>query len=518
MTIESSPPNPSPPRRRQRSAWRRRTALAAATALAGLTAVPTLATAATITLEGDALVFRAAPGEANDLFVNDEGSAFVFSDDVLVTAAPDLCERGEFDPEGLLRCAPQPGGIRVELGDGGDRARLGMGWAIGTPITIDGGPGDDELTGYHGPETLHGGDGNDVLKGDQGDDRLFGDSGNDTVEGGDGADEVRGGEGDDTVGGGGSAQSADVIDGGPGRDTLSEYEYTAGGSQPAPTAPITLTLGGGADDGRPGEGDDVSGIEVAKLLVAANITSGAGPVELSVFRTQALPSRLIGSDQADTLTGFDHADVIEGGAGPDTIVGGYGDDTIVPGPGRDAVNADTSAACNFFECRPPHGNDTIDARDGEVDSISCGVGQDTVLADAVDIVAADCENVERSGATGGPGGKSGTDGDVGKKAKKLGVTVPKKLTAKAIRRGTKLAVTVPKAGKLTLSLTRRVGKKVRTFASGRATAKSAGTVKLRLKATKAQRSKLARGSYRLKLTLRPKAGKATSVTRTVKVR
>ena len=31
-------------------------------------------------------------------------------------------------------------------------------------------------------------------------------------------------------------------------------------------------------------------VEVAKLLVAADITSGAGPVELSVFRTQALPS------------------------------------------------------------------------------------------------------------------------------------------------------------------------------------------------------------------------------------
>lgn len=488
--------------------------------LVSTAAVPAVATAGTVTAEGGALVFRAAPGEANDLYVNDEGGEIVFDDSLAMTSTPGLCDRGEFEPAGRLRCVPQGGsGVRIELGDGDDHLRLGSGWTLGTPIAADGGPGNDELNGYAGPETFHGGDGNDTLKGNQGDDHLFGDAGNDVIEGGDGADEVRGGDGDDTVGGGGTADRADIVDGGAGRDTLDQYEWTAGGSQPAPSQPITLTIDGVADDGRPGEGDNVIDVEVAKLLVAANITAGPGPVELSVFRTQALPSRLIGTDQPDMLTGFDYDDRIEGGAGDDVIVGGYGNDTIIPGPGRDTVNADTATACNFFECRPPQGNDAIDARDGEVDTITCGVGEDSVLADPIDIVAADCETVQRSGSSSGPddkGGKSGKSGDAGK-AKKLTVTLPRKLTAKAVRKGTKLAVATPKAGKLTLTLTRKVGRKQRTFATGKATAKAAGTVKVPLKVVKAQRAKLGRGSYRLKVTLRPKAGKATSVSRTVKV-
>ena len=57
-----------------------------------------------------------------------------------------------------------------------------------------------------------------------------------------------------------------------------------------------------------------------------------------------------------------------------------------------------SGECGIYYCKLPHGNDTIDARDGERDSVNCGVGADTVRADAVDTVAPDCETVER-GAT-----------------------------------------------------------------------------------------------------------------------
>jgi hypothetical protein len=45
-------------------------------------------------------------------------------------------------------------------------------------------------------------------------------------------------------------------------------------------------------------------------------------------------------------------------------------------------------------CRSGSGNDTINARDGEVDSIQCGVGTDVVNADAADVVT-DCETVNR---------------------------------------------------------------------------------------------------------------------------
>ena len=55
-------------------------------------------------------------------------------------------------------------------------------------------------------------------------------------------------------------------------------------------------------------------------------------------------------------------------------------------------------------CTEPYGNDTVDVRDGEPDTVDCGWGQDIVYADAVDTVAPDCETVIRSG---GPAPSSG---------------------------------------------------------------------------------------------------------------
>ena len=45
------------------------------------------------------------------------------------------------------------------------------------------------------------------------------------------------------------------------------------------------------------------------------------------------------------------------------------------------------------------GNDRIKARDGVAERISCGSGSDTVVADAPDVTAADCEIVDRPSAT-----------------------------------------------------------------------------------------------------------------------
>jgi dipeptidyl aminopeptidase/acylaminoacyl peptidase len=57
-------------------------------------------------------------------------------------------------------------------------------------------------------------------------------------------------------------------------------------------------------------------------------------------------------------------------------------DFLHPGKGRDRVYAGA-------------GNDRIFASDGERDSIDCGPGKDTVLADRLDVVAANCEQVRR---------------------------------------------------------------------------------------------------------------------------
>jgi len=86
------------------------------------------------------------------------------------------------------------------------------------------------------------------------------------------------------------------------------------------------------------------------------------------------PDRLVGTARADTLSGRGGADVLAGGAGNDLLVGGAGRDRIDAGTGSDLVATEY---------------------DGARDSVVCGRGVDTVTADPVDRVAADCELVAR---------------------------------------------------------------------------------------------------------------------------
>ena len=65
---------------------------------------------------------------------------------------------------------------------------------------------------------------------------------------------------------------------------------------------------------------------------------------------------------------------------------GAGDDTIRVGPLVDKVTVILAGA----------GNDTIRALNGSYDNISCGDGQDVVIADPHDTIASDCEVVQFS--------------------------------------------------------------------------------------------------------------------------
>ncbi|MGZ6645517.1 MAG: CHRD domain-containing protein [Solirubrobacteraceae bacterium] len=85
-----------------------------------------------------------------------------------------------------------------------------------------------------------------------------------------------------------------------------------------------------------------------------------------------------GSLTGDTVTGDDGPNALRGGPGDDTLAGGGGADIIDGGTGADTISGDA-------------GDDVILARDGEVDRIACGDGVDSVVADAQDVVAADCE-------------------------------------------------------------------------------------------------------------------------------
>jgi Putative metal-binding motif/RTX calcium-binding nonapeptide repeat (4 copies) len=76
-----------------------------------------------------------------------------------------------------VRCPPGSS-IAVNLGGGNDRFRAD---ALPIPITVAGGPGNDDIGTSGGPDVLAGGPGADVLRGNSGIDEYFGESGNDTI-------------------------------------------------------------------------------------------------------------------------------------------------------------------------------------------------------------------------------------------------------------------------------------------------------------------------------------------------
>ena len=104
------------------------------------------------------------------------------------------------------------GADRVEGGRGDDELSGGKGRDV-----IFGGEGDDEIHGGGARDKLMGGEGDDLITGGGGADRLKGGFGRDTLDGGDGADKLIGGRGDDELTGGGGEDSfffskgADVV-------------------------------------------------------------------------------------------------------------------------------------------------------------------------------------------------------------------------------------------------------------------------------------------------------------------
>jgi Ca2+-binding RTX toxin-like protein len=243
------------------------------------------------------------------------------------------------------------------------------------PVTYVAGPGDDLIETGDGADTLDGGPGHDRLRSGGGADVLVGGEGNDELDGYEGADRLDGGEGDDLLHPDHYERaSADVVDGGPGVDRIESDWSTRLLDDPEP--PVAITLGGGADDGRPGEGDDIRGVERLILSKGGRVV-GTDAAEYVKLHQVGDAGELVGAGGDDELRGGDGRDTIDGGPGADLLDGGFGDDAITGGPGRDTISADLAGGdCGPLWCKYPFGNDTVDARDGEVDSISCGAGTD----------------------------------------------------------------------------------------------------------------------------------------------
>lgn len=486
------------------------------TTLVALAAIATLpvagAQAAAISYDGDTLVYTAAPGESNWPYIgNGVGGRILISDHYDATFPADRC----LGADGEYAC-DMPDRIRLDLGDGSDRNGFRDGYVGTTPVDVFGGPGADSLEAHYDaptPVRLDGGDGNDGLRGYGADDVLIGGAGDDTLNGSGGSDELRGGEGNDTLKPDDqAAPSADIADGGPGIDLLEDYvQYFPGGGGVHP--PTTITFGGGADDGRPGEGDDITSVERMTAYVSGRFVLTDAAEDLQIWANMDSGASVAeGHGGNDIITGHDAVETIDGGTGDDRIEGGFNHDTLIGGPGKDLIYGDQTARCGSADtvC-VPYGNDVVEARDGEVDVIDCGPGTDRAVVDAIDVVA-NCETVDTTGASGGPAapGSQGQPGGggPGSSSGSTAALAGKQKLSTALAKGLKVKFTGAKPGKA--KFTAKQGKK--TVASGSAKVSAAGTATVTLTFTKAARRAL-KGKKSLVLKL---SGAGVSATVTVK--
>jgi Ca2+-binding RTX toxin-like protein len=384
------------------------------------------------------------------------------------------------------------GSFLLQGGGGRDSLSMSDEAALnGLPATLNGGPGNDNVKDFSpGNRTLDGGDGDDVMFGSGGDDTMRGGAGNDEMDGEDGNDTVSGGDGDDALFGDHfKAPGTDVIDGGPGFDRIRD-DWSFGTTNP----PVDITLDRTANDGRPGENDNV--FDVEQIEGPAGRYVGSDAAETFVVGASGLASSVSGGGGNDTITTLNGPDTVDGGAGDDRITAGFDNDTVTGGPGRDALFADTTDSfCGIFVCTLPFGNDTVNARDGEPDQIDCGVGADRAVTDTSDTVA-NCETNEAAGPSGG--GPSGGSGGGPGAAAALTVVSARSIR-QIVRRGLKIRVSCPARCTIRARLIadRKLARKLRLgrsrqLAGARRSLASAGSATLTLKVVKKARKRFGR--------------------------
>jgi Ca2+-binding RTX toxin-like protein len=360
------------------------------------------------------LTYTARAGEDNNVTVTADADSIVLRDTGAVVSNSTGCKPGA-DLHEVVCESSNYFYYTVALGDGDDAMTISDSSSVYSYGTIDGGTGDDSLTGGSGPDILRGGPGHDVLRGgggrdsaDYGDHALGvtvvlgtgGQGGNVSEDaGGDdlGADieNIAGGGGDDTLVGDARINS---IQGGPGRDAItggggddllsgdaSQYEALSVAYPAGADGNDTIDGGAGNDrmSGGPaadsfvgGSGTDTVSYAQSPDSVTADLAgdgNDGGPSDESVGSPASdNPRDTIGADvealegsySADTLTGSPGDDHLDGNSGNDILAGLGGDDTIADGDGADTVSGgagdDTiSAPYGYYD-----GGDGADSYDG----------------------------------------------------------------------------------------------------------------------------------------------------------
>ena len=252
----------------------------------------------------------------------------------------------------------------VSLGNGDDHFRVDeMNGAFGDKtLTVDGGPGDDTITGGSGNDVLLGGAGNDTISGGSGDDLIFGGSGNDTVAGNKGTDTAFLGNGQDTFRWD-PGDGNDTVDGGAGNDALifngasgnEKVSLSADGAHAVLTrdvANIRMDL------------NHVEGLDLAMLGGADAFTVN----DLSGTDLRRADVDLGGNDgAADTVT-------VNGSATADRVhVGAAGAQVDITGLDPTVHIAGSEAALDRLQVNTLDGNDKVDVGGGVFGLIGVGV-------------------------------------------------------------------------------------------------------------------------------------------------
>jgi Ca2+-binding RTX toxin-like protein len=281
------------------------------------------------------------------------------------------------------------GTLLVIYGEDGNDTLNAADSRVGTVrILLDGGDGNDTLTGSDGDDSLYGGDGNDLIRGGDGDDTVgaglgddlaYGDGGhdvidgqdgNDTLEGNTGNDDLRGGDGDDSLTGG---NDDDSLDGGHGDDKLNGQR---GNDQ--------LFGDIGADTLTGGSGDDLldGGLNDDRLLGNDGDDTLRGDDGDDELHGHDGDDLIGGGDGNDVITGDGGADLINGGDGDDNVNAGGSDDTIVGGDGNDTLFGGSGSDIALGE----NGDDRVFGQGGVQDTLAGGEGNDLLsgLASEID--------------------------------------------------------------------------------------------------------------------------------------
>jgi Ca2+-binding RTX toxin-like protein len=262
-------------------------------------------------------------------------------------------------------------------------------------LTIDGGSGNDKITGSAGSDVLIGGDGDDRVTGGRGDDvALLGD-GDDVFiwNPGDRSDTVEGQDGFDTLAFNGSDASETIALAANGSRALLSRDVGSVAMDLNGVERIDIATAGGPDtivvNDLTGTGVTQVAIDLARDdsndQVIVNGTAGndsvivdrsGGAVRVSgLAQTVTIAGANAGHDQlsifaglgddvinASDLTANQMRLILNGGAGNDTILGGRGHDTVIGGSGNDV--AALGAGDDVFVWNQGDGSDTVDGQSG----------------------------------------------------------------------------------------------------------------------------------------------------------